>query len=70
MPFSRQMRSKSTSTAGLGEPAGEDLPVVREDLIGHAMGAKCLGEDPAHARALALAISPEATQNLECRRHR
>ena len=35
MPLSRQIRSKSTSTGGRAYFAGEDLAVVREDLLRH-----------------------------------
>ena len=46
MPFSRQIRSNSTSV-GLPEPAGEHLAVVGEDFVGHAIGPQRRGE---HAR--------------------
>ena len=47
MPFSRQIRSNSTSTGCGPKPAGEDLAVVGEDLVGDAVAAQRLGEDRA-----------------------
>jgi hypothetical protein len=39
MPFSRQIRSNSTSVGGWLKPAGEHLAVVGEDLLRDPVGA-------------------------------
>ena len=49
MPFSRQIRSNSTSAGrGLEEPAGEHLAVVGQHFLGHPVDAHRVHERPAH----------------------
>ncbi len=47
MPFSRQILSKSTSVGLEPESVGEDLAVVGEDLLGHAVALEGLGQEAA-----------------------
>ena len=48
MPFSRQIRSNSTSIGWCRESASEDATVIGEDFVGHAIAAQRGGEMPTH----------------------
>ena len=66
MPFSRQIRSNSTSPGPGPEAAGEHLAVVREDLGRALRGVRIAKANASHVgRAVARATTNADTQNRE-----
>ena len=63
MPFSRQIRSKSTSVGVQPEAVGEDLAVVGQDLLGRTVAFEGITRRPQTGAIVARTMTPADTQN-------